>query len=314
MNHYTIPKPPHGSADWLAARWQNEAGEKRITASVAAAVHGCHPYVTMADLAVELLADEPPQPKEANNAMRRGTILEGPIVKWAGEILGVTIEEPQQLYCYEEPGVRMLATMDGLDGGGQFYEVKTYNRRWKGDLPDHWYWQGVHQAICANVPNIEWIVFDSDLDLQFVVQPVSSDERQTHIEAVRKFLSFIDMGMIPEGADVGYDHAVRLHPMGDGQSVALDATVYDTLERMALADAQIKSAETVKEQCKGELGLLLGNAEYGQVDGTTVVTWKSATRSSFDTKAFEKEHPALYAKFKKETTYRTMRITAKEEK
>jgi hypothetical protein len=88
-NRYTISKPTHGSQDWLNARWQNEDGEKRVTASVAAAVHGEHKYTTMADLAVELLAKQPPEPKEANDAMRRGTILEGPLMKWAGEILGV---------------------------------------------------------------------------------------------------------------------------------------------------------------------------------------------------------------------------------
>jgi predicted phage-related endonuclease len=60
--------------------------------------------------------------------------------------------------------------------------------------------------------------------------------------------------------------------------------------------------------------MLLGDAEYGTVNGTTVVTWKNQKRTTFDAKAFEDEHPALYAKFKKETTLRAMRITAKEAK
>jgi len=44
------------------------------------------------------------------------------------------------------------------------------------------------------------------------------------------------------------------------------------------------------------------------------VTWKNSTRTSFDAKQFEAEHPALYAKFKKTSKFRTMRITAKESK
>jgi predicted phage-related endonuclease len=70
----------------------------------------------------------------------------------------------------------------------------------------------------------------------------------------------------------------------------------------------------VEEQIKGEIAMLLGDAEYGSVDGTQVVTWKNSTRTSFDAKQFEAEHPALYAKFKKTSKFRTMRITAKESK
>jgi hypothetical protein len=59
MQRYTVPKPPHGSQEWLNARWQGPNG-KRITASVAAAVHGEHRFTTPADLAAELLASSPP--------------------------------------------------------------------------------------------------------------------------------------------------------------------------------------------------------------------------------------------------------------
>lgn len=310
---YKEPKPPHGSAEWLAARWQNARGQKRITASVAAAVHREHKYVSMADLAVELLADQPPQPKEQNDAMRRGNILEGPIMRWASEILGVEITEPQYLYAREEPGVRLLATIDGMDPSGQVYEIKTYNKRWAGELPRYWYWQGVQQAICCDVPNIVWIVFDSNLELQFHTQTVTSDERELHLQKVREFLSFIDMGMIPDEADLGFNHVSELHPTGRvNASVELDAHVMDTLERLSVARQQKKAAEVIEDQLKAELGLLLGDAEFGTVDGTAVVSWKNSNRTSFDAKRFEAEHPALAEKYKKTSTFRTMRILAKE--
>lgn len=311
--HITINKPPHGSQDWLNIRWENEKGEKRVTASVAAAVHGEHKYTSMADLAVELLAKEPPEPKEANDAMRRGTILEPTLIKWAGEILGKEIYEPQEMYGYEEPGVRLLATIDGFDGT-DVYEVKTYNKRWNGQLPRQWYWQGVQQAICTDKDKIEWVIFDSDLQLQFYTQVVTSDERQYHIDKVREFLGFIDVGMMPEGADPTYDNAAALFPQGYENTVILDHSVYDTLERLSLAREQKKQAEATEEQLKGELAMMLQDCEYGSIDGTTVVSWKNSERTSFDSKRFEAEHPALYAKFKKTTKFRTMRIIAKEAK
>ena len=55
-NIFQIPKPQHGSQEWLLARWKNKDGKKLISASNAAAVHGEHKYMTPGDLATELLA------------------------------------------------------------------------------------------------------------------------------------------------------------------------------------------------------------------------------------------------------------------
>jgi hypothetical protein len=314
QNIYTIPKEAHSSQPWLNQRFWNEKLEKRITGSQAAAIHGEHKYTTPADYAVELLANTPPVPKPQNDAMRRGTILEGPLMGWAGEILNETITEPTELYCYEEPGVRLLATMDGRSLSGKFYELKTYNKRWTGQLSRTWYWQGVHQAICTGSHEINWIIFDSDLQLQFHTQTVTSDEKQVHIEAARKFLGFIDMGMMPDMADPTYDNAASLYPEGYGNTVVLGHEVYASLERLAQAREQKRQAEEVEDLIKGELAMLLQDAEYGAIDGTQVVSWKNSKRTSFDTKKFEAEHPALAEKFKKTTTFRTMRIIAKEAK
>jgi hypothetical protein len=314
QNIYTVPKEAHSSQPWLNQRFWNEKLEKRITGSQAAAIHGEHKYTTPADYAVELLANTPPVPKPQNDAMRRGTILEGPLMGWAGEILNETITEPTELYCYEEPGVRLLATMDGRSLSGKFYELKTYNKRWTGQLSRTWYWQGVHQAICTGSHEINWIIFDSDLQLQFHTQTVTSDEKQIHIEAARKFLGFIDMGMMPDMADPTYDNAASLYPEGYGNTVVLGHEIYASLERLAQAREQKRQAEEVEDLIKGELAMLLQDAEYGAVDGTQVVSWKNSKRTSFDAKRFEQEHPALAEKFKKTTTFRTMRIIAKEAK
>lgn len=314
FDRYTISKPPHGSQDWLNKRWADSNGNKRITASVAAAVHNEHKYTSPADLAVELLALKPPAPKEQNDAMRRGTLLEAPLLQWASEKLGTLIAEPQDLYCYDEPGVRLLSTIDGRDPSGNVYEVKTYNKVWNGQLPRYWYWQGVQQALCCDVHEINWIVFDSKFELHLQTQTVTSDEKQIHIEAVRRFLNFIDMGMMPDIADPTYDNAAVLYPQGIENTVVMGHEVYDTLERLSLARKMKAEAEAVEDQLKGELAMILQDCEYGSIDGTVVVSWKNSKRTSFDTKRFEAEHPALAAKFKKETSFRTMRIVAKEAK
>jgi len=309
-NRYTIPKPLHGSQDWLDVRWQNVRGEKIVTASVAACVHGTHRFKTKADLAIELLAKSPPIPQAPNAAMTRGNLLE-PIQGQMVEIaFGIKLYTPDVMYAFEDEGVRMLATVDfRVVGDDTVWEAKSFKGHFDGVLPDYWKWQGVALALCCDVPVVEWVVFDSDLEAKFYTQHVSSDERQEHIDAVRNFLSYIDMGMLPPDAVPTYENASTLYPDGYENTVVLGVEVLDVLAELADAKEQIKNYEVVKDACQGALGMLLGDAEYGSVGGARVVSWKSSSRESFDQARFKVEHPALFAKFQKHSSFRTMRVT-----
>jgi predicted phage-related endonuclease len=316
QKRYTILKPEHGSPEWLAVRWRDDTGRARISASACAAVHGEHEFTTSADLASELLAANPPQPKEQNAAMERGNRLEPTLIKWASDREGVEFFTPDWMYVYEEDGVRLIATIDAIanpdDADQRIMEVKTTKRRWEGDMPRYWYWQGIHQAVCTGATQIEWAIFDSDLTLHKHIQKVSSDEKQTHIEACRKFLAAIDMGFAPEGVQFSYQHITEQHPAGgEGQVEVDEATVLASLERLALAKQQKQEAEAVEDLVKAELCALLGDGEYATAGGRLLYTWKTAHREMLDAKRFEAEHPALFAKFKKVSSYRTFRVVAK---
>lgn len=304
-----INKPPHGSQAWLDVRWKNDNGEARIAASAAAAVHGQHPFISLTDLAVELLSDAAPAPKEQNSAMLRGNTLEAPIRDWAAQLLGHPLTEPDILYCYDEPGVRLIATIDSMSADGRVFEQKTTNKIWRGELPDYWYWQGVQQAICTGVNEITWIIFDSTLDLHFHIQPVSSDEKQVHIERCRQFLAAIDMGIMPDDAVLEYRHVQQIHAKSEpSKEVELPMEAVTTLENYLFAKSQREAFEATEDALKAELCNMMGDAEYGLIQDQLVCQWKSSTRESFDSKAFKAAHPALFDKFKKSTTVRTFRV------
>ena len=314
--NYTILKPAHGSPEWLAVRWQDEQGRARISASNAAAVHGEHEFLSGADLAAELLAPHPPTAKEQNAAMERGNRLEPTLIKWASDREGVFFTTPDWMYVYEEEGVRLIATIDAIanpdDPDQRIMEVKTTKRRWDGEMPRYWYWQGVQQAICTNAHHIEWAIFDSDLTLHKYIQKVSSDEKRQHIEACRKFLAAIDMGFAPDGVEFSYRHVAQRHPVGlEGRSEVDETQVLSALERLGLAKEQKRQAEEVEELVKAELCALLGDNEYAFANGRLMYTWKTANRETFDAKRFEAEHPALAAKFRRVSTYRTFKVVAK---
>ena len=306
MTHYTIDKPKHGSQDWLNARWRNDEGLARISASVAAAVYDKHNYITGGDLAVELLAERAPEPKEQNAAMDRGNRLEPFIRQWASEMFALPITEPVVMYCYDEPGVRLIATLDGLCDTGPV-EIKTTSVRWTGELPEQWYWQGVQQALCANADAVEWIIFDSSLQLYRHTQKVTSDEKRMHIESCREFLADIDAGIIPFGVMVKAEHAAYMHPKSDDTVAFLDSNGAELVDELQRTCKQISQLEKIESELKGRIGLLLGDAAVGLYEDSEIVSWKNQTRKSFDQKRFEQEHPALADKFRKEINIRVMK-------
>jgi len=313
MGHL-IYKPTHGSLEWLRVRHRTEDGYPVVAASEAAAVHGEHRFKTRHELFAEKVADEPVV-TETNEAMDRGNRLEPTIRQWAADKLDTRLVEPSFMYMVDSSQYAMVATLDAVDEYSYeesavqprlVVEIKTYSRPWDGVLPRYWYWQGVQQAICANVESITWAVFDSTLTLHIHVQNVTSDEKTTHIQAVQEFLWWVNVGEPNPDWPVSYSDVVQMYPDANPKTVDLTAHAH-ILSELADVQFQMKELSAIEQELKGRLGSLLGDAETGTVDGATVVTWKNQSRSSFDSKGFSKDHPDLVEKYTKTSTFRVLR-------
>jgi predicted phage-related endonuclease len=306
---YVINKPEHGSQDWLTARWKDSDNRARISASVAGAVHGENPFTSAADLAFELLAAQPPEPKEPTQAMERGNRLEPLIMKWAADLEHIDLNTPDQMYCYDDGRANLIATLDALDSNGIPYEIKTSTRRWDGVLPRYWYWQGVQQSICTGADVIEWVIFDSAMQIHRHTQYVTSDEQQIHIQACAQFLTHIHNGELPPDAIPEYKHAEMWYPESISNSVELPDESTVVLAWLHEVREQKRELEKKEDELKASIALLLGEADTGKIHGVPVITWRTNTRSSIDTKQLQLDHPALCEKYKKETSYRVMKLT-----
>ena len=302
-----IQKEEHGSQLWLDQRFVNENGEKQISASVAAAIYGEHYFTSPAALAAELLRDTPPTPSPTNEAMERGNRMEDMLLNWANDKLGANFVCPDKLFVFSDGNARMIATLDGFDGE-RVLEVKTTTRDWTGELPKSWMFQGIQQAICANVDEVIWAVFDRSQTLNLHTQFVSSDEKEMHINAVGTWLSYIDMGMTPDGVAWTYETISRRHPSDDGGAVELGPKAADLVTQLKHLKSELKSYEAMEDACKAELCELIGDAATALIGGEVIATWKTTSRSSLDTKALKEAHPDLVASYTKEVPVRTLRL------
>jgi len=307
FNRYRIHKEPHGSQAWLDQRYMDEQGNRRISASAAAAIYGLHPFVKKDHYAAEQLSGVAPTPITPNAAMETGNRLEDTIIQWAGDRLGVQFETPSELFCYDtDKGCHLISTLDGWNEETRhILEVKTTSREYSGTLPDYWRIQGITQYICADAKRVTWAVFDNTLRLTLVEQVITEEEVAEHIEAVTEWLNSIELGMTPSGVKWSYETIQTRYQRPVSRTVELPSETADLIQRLRHVRNELASYKQLEDELKAEVCELLGDADTAILNGVTVATWKGQKRESFDSKALRLAHPDLAKQFIKEVQTRT---------
>ena len=307
FNRYRIHKEPHGSQAWLNQRYMDEQGNRRISASAAAAIYGLHPFVKKDHYAAEQLSGVAPSPITPNAAMETGNRLEDTVITWAGDRLGVEFETPKELFCYDtDKGCHLISTLDGWNEETRhILEVKTTSREYSGTLPDYWRIQGITQYICSDAKRVTWAIFDNTLRLTLVEQVITEEEVAEHIEAVTEWLNSVELGMTPSGVRWSYETIQTRYQRPVSRSVELPSETADLIQRLRHVRSELASYKQMEDELKAEVCELLGEADTAILNGVTVVTWKGQKRESFDSKALRLAHPDLAKQYIKEVHTRT---------
>lgn len=312
MTHkrYRIAKATHGSQEWLNQRYEDEQGNRRISASAAAAIYGVHPFVKQDQYAAELLSGIAPTPIPPNAAMETGNRLEDTIIQWAGDRIGIKFTTPDELFCYDDDnGAHLISTLDGWNEDTRhILEVKTTSREYSGTLPDYWRIQGVQQAICSDATRVTWAIFDNTLRLTLVEQNVTEEEKQEHINASAAWLNNIALGIDPPGVVYSYETISTRYQNTTSNPVELDVSVADLIAQLKHVKSELSSYKAMEDKLKAELCELIGANESATINGAVVATWKGYKRDWFDSKKFQAENPDIYEQYVKTTTSRTLRL------
>lgn len=307
---YRIHKEPHGSQAWLNQRYMDDQGNRRISASAAAAIYGLHPFVKQDQYAAELLSGIAPTPIHPNAAMETGNRLEDTIIQWAGDRLGVNFETPVELFCYDtDDGCHLISTLDGWNNEtGHVLEVKTTSREFSGTLPDYWKIQGIQQAICSDAKRVTWAVFDNTLRLTLIEQDITDAEIQSHIDASALWLNSIELGMDPAGVVYSYETISTRYMQTLAEPVEIPSDAAELIAQLKHVKSELGSYKALEDKLKAELCDLIGPAETATINGTVVATWKGQKREWFDSKLFQAENMDIYKQYTKTTSSRTLRL------
>jgi predicted phage-related endonuclease len=308
-----IPKPIHGSQEWLLTRWKDENGQCVFGASDIPALMNASPYSNRSALLADKLSE--PVVKPTNAVFERGNLLESPLLVNASRVLGTEIITPNVVY---RDG-RLSISLDGVDDENSpnvVVEAKTttkYSVSSSDDLPAEWLWQGWAQQAVLQVP-----VWFSVLDRQMNLSVVELPDNPAAIEALsieaEFFGNIVDSGDLSELGEEELqnffaDDIARIWK-AEPTSIELPSDAWDWINQLEEARMLSKQGEELEKKAKDALAQMLLQNEFGLIDGQQVLSWKSqAGRASLDTVRLKAEHPELVEEYQKQgAPFRVMRI------
>jgi predicted phage-related endonuclease len=282
-------------ASWLDLR------KKDVTASVAGALLGVHPYASAYGLWA-LKSGRLDEDVEETPPMRRGRLLEPIAVQLLREerpdwtIIG---DHPVGFY-YRDPVARIGATPDVLvkDERGRpgVVQIKTvepgvFRREWRDEdgLATPPLWIVVQAIIEAHLTGAEWatvaaMVVSFGVELHVVPVPIHAGIIDRIKEEVGTFWTRVESGTAPD-PDYGRDGKLiaKLYPQDDGTEIDLST---DNRMPILLSDreeikARMKADKASCEQVEAEIKSKLGSATYGRLNDGRVVSWKLQNRSGY---------------------------------
>jgi len=310
-----IPKPEHGTLEWLLGRQRDGHGNTILGGSEAAALMGASPYTTRADLYFDKVTT--PTVGEFNPVFHRGNVLEAPLVGEAARVLKVDLFTPDVMYREGRWNINSDA-VDNAESPSINIECKTttrYTIASSDDLPIEWRWQGWAQMAVMNVP-----VFFSVLDQRQNLMVVELERSQQAIDALLTeaeiFCSAIDDGDgLVEHIDELTAEQIAMIVAAEPEPTDLPEQALDLINRLKVARLAKKDAEDEERYARDEIARLLITHEVGLVHGVPVVSWKQqAGKKSLDVAAMRNAYPEIVAQFEREgNPFRVMRIIEKKE-
>ncbi len=308
-----IPKPKHGSKEWLLTRWRDDSGRCVFGASDVPALMNASPYKTRAELFADKLNE--PQEQIESAIFKRGNLLEKPLLEAASEELGINFFTPETIF---RDG-RLSVSLDGVDNTidpAVIVEAKTttrYSIYDQNDLPIEWCWQGWAQQAVLNCP-VWFSVLDRDLKISVVELPKNEaaiDALQLEAEI---FGDWVDKNTPPldEINNFSADDIARIWKVTPTM-IELDSTAAQLVIDLEKARAISKEASDAEARIKDALAQMMLNHEIGMFNGQKILSWQQqAGKTALDTARLRADHPDLVKQYEKQgNPYRVMRTHRK---
>lgn len=255
-----------------------------------------------------------------NAFMEWGQRLESEIAKKCLDELqaqGRSIEPVDLNTCYQHRALDwMVATPDFAfleNGELHLIECKMVTpfgaHHWADGISDRAHVQVHHQLeVCHEAKScvVAALIFPA---FDFFTYEIRPDEQVQNLILSREseFWGYFSSSVLPPLNNPSGEALSAVFPKSNGEAVTLShehAALIDEYTQIAADHDRLGKAKTT---LTNKLKLALGENRRGSVAGKSV-TWFDVHKSSFDQKAFEKDHPDLAKQYRRNTSYRSLRV------
>ena len=183
-------------------------------------------------------------------------------------------------------------------------EAKNYNaaHRNKFDpdtnrVPDPDYAQLVHEAACHGIQKIYLAVLFGGQEFLTFEFDISESEKDDLIKKMAEVWGYCQADTLPPAQTI--DQTKIIYPHSSDSVITATRQIELAIAQLKDIKNQIKHLEATEETIEVQIrNLMAENQEIRSVDGTTLVSWKSAKSSSrFSADLFKQAMPDIYEKF-----------------
>lgn len=292
--------------EWLELR------SKYIGGSDAAAVVGLNAYASPYSLWAEKTGRVPGF--AGNLATEVGTYLEEFVAQKFAAETGKKVRKANQSFlnsAYPWAIANIDREIVGEDAGLEIKTTDSLNmsKFHGGEYPANYYAQMVHYMAVTGKKRWYLAVLIGNKDFRWFTLERDEAEVEALMTAESEFWKLVqeDVPPLADGHRATTDTLGRVHNIANDKTISLAAHKSDLANYIALGK-RIAELETERAEAANRLKLFMGDFGYGAHDDIRV-SWKTATRRTFDSKRFLKDHPELdVAGYFKESTNRTFRV------
>lgn len=289
-----------------------------IGASEVASILGVNPWESAGDLYLRKTGRL--EPIDLSDAIEWGNDLEPVIGRRAGRVLGKRVVRATG--TFKHPNGVMFANVDFMvekaQRGSPIVEAKSTSLEegWGEDgsdqVPDHVWVQAQCQMMCAG-SQIAYIArILGRYGFKFSMHPIASADNDVRELIEHRVCDFWEKNV---RRDTPPDSLPSLESLSSVARRAVSVPIQSDLLR-AYMDAKrvLKEAEEVEKAAKTALlaDLCTSDGEYAEAGECEAgsVTYRSINTNRVDLRAIEEEHPEIYAKYVRPSSYRRLMCKA----
>ena len=295
--------------EWLALR------HKYIGGSDAAAVVGLNAYVSPFALWAEKTGRLPGF--EGNLATEVGTYLEEFVAQKFAQETGKKVRKSNQSW-FNDQYPWAIANIDreivGEDAGLEIKTTSELNlKKFKGgEYPANYYVQIVHYLAVTGKQRWYLAVLIGNREFKWFTIERDEDEINALMDAERTFKMYVDNDTPPQpdGASSTADTLFTMYPNSIDTTIGIGFYEKELNNYFRLKD-QLKNLTMTIDGIENRIKAHLGECAGGECEKYRV-SWKTQTRSTFDSKKFIADHPEMdVSKYFKKSTSRPFKVTQK---